>query len=930
MAGSSTEQLILDILTRDRASEGLSRIGKSAAGASGDVSGLVGRLDEVGRKSVAARVAVDGNKEATAALDRIDAKLIGLDRKTARPDITVEGAARAAAEISAVDLELDKLKAKSEETAGTSGLGALIGTGGGGGPPGGAMGALIGAGVVLSPMLITLGFGLSGVAAAAIGAAKPIENAAQKTGGLQANMAKLNPEQQQVARSLLTLGGQFGTFEKQMQPQMLGLFNDGLRLASHLLSDTEPVAKATASALGGMLGQIDREFQGGEWKSFFGWMAQQAGPDVRELGGLFTALLQDLPPLVQGLQPLANGLLGAATDAAKLDGVASRLHADLPLLGIAVGAMAGGPVGAAVGGLTGLSLELMKVHTAFNPNAFGPAVSTYIEYLQKLNSATTADKLRQDELAASLAATSRAAYLTVSPTDHLGKVASAAGDASWYLSKGSTASGSSILHLGSVTQNTVTSTGHFTQVAKPLTVTLYDWSLNASRAAIQTVNMANAVSALNTAQAKALGNLVTYSGDILTTANDAVGLRKALAASGDQIGTHTATQRASFQAANTFITDLSSQAQAAIASGKGIDGASRAISTNLPLLDSAKTKSRLYWQEVQTLTSWLHKLQDMKNIREVVVVTGTGSWTMHNPANQSLPGSFPGGVGAATGMFVRGGTPGKDSVLIRAMPGELVVPTPLVSAGAVDHLRGHIPGFAAGGFVPSYSGSVPGLQPWVTNNTNAQIKAFGQDMASSLLSAMRAATAAAGSGGAGVARWAPLVLQVLGMLGQPAADLGVVLRQMNTESGGNPMAINLTDSNAAAGDPSRGLMQTIMSTFLAYAGPFRSRGIYDPEANIYAGLNYALHRYGAGWTSVLGQGHGYKNGLTGGIFTRPTSILVGEGGQPERVDVTPLGRGHGSGGGPVLHIENYNSYTGTDEQVLAQKLSFAIAATGLS
>lgn len=114
--------------------------------------------------------------------------------------------------------------------------------------------------------------------------------------------------------------------------------------------------------------------------------------------------------------------------------------------------------------------------------------------------------------------------------------------------------------------------------------------------------------------------------------------------------------------------------------------------------------------------------------------------------------------------------------------------------------------------------------------------------------------------GAGVQQWAPIVLRVLRMLGQPAADLGTVLSQMQTESGGRVNAINLWDSNAAAGDPSRGLMQVIMSTFLAYAGPFRGLGIYNPLANIFAALNYAIHRYGAGWTSVLGHGHGYNKG----------------------------------------------------------------------
>lgn len=100
-------------------------------------------------------------------------------------------------------------------------------------------------------------------------------------------------------------------------------------------------------------------------------------------------------------------------------------------------------------------------------------------------------------------------------------------------------------------------------------------------------------------------------------------------------------------------------------------------------------------------------------------------------------------------------------------------------------------------------------------------------------------------GGGNVQRWAPLVLQALAMLGQSSALLPLVLRRMNQESGGNPNAINLTDINAQRGYPSQGLMQTIPGTFAAYAGRFAGRGITDPFANIYAGLNYAIHRYGS-------------------------------------------------------------------------------------
>jgi TP901 family phage tail tape measure protein len=147
--------------------------------------------------------------------------------------------------------------------------------------------------------------------------------------------------------------------------------------------------------------------------------------------------------------------------------------------------------------------------------------------------------------------------------------------------------------------------------------------------------------------------------------------------------------------------------------------------------------------------------------------------------------------------------------------------------------------------------------------------------------------------GAGVQQWRGLVLRALGMEGLSPSLVGAVLYQMQTESGGNPRAINLTDINAQHGDPSRGLMQTIMSTFLAYHWPGTSFDIYNPLANIAAALNYAAHGRGFGsGVGQLGSGHGYALGTN---WASPGRRVVGENG-PEVVSfrggekVTPGGQ----------------------------------------
>ncbi|MEV5847870.1 transglycosylase SLT domain-containing protein [Streptomyces sp. NPDC048179] len=72
-----------------------------------------------------------------------------------------------------------------------------------------------------------------------------------------------------------------------------------------------------------------------------------------------------------------------------------------------------------------------------------------------------------------------------------------------------------------------------------------------------------------------------------------------------------------------------------------------------------------------------------------------------------------------------------------------------------------------------------------------------------------------------------------------------IYRNVIRESSGNPQAINLWDSNAAKGIPSKGLLQVIDPTFKTYHVDGTSFDIYDPVANITAACNYAAARYGS-------------------------------------------------------------------------------------
>jgi SLT domain-containing protein len=98
---------------------------------------------------------------------------------------------------------------------------------------------------------------------------------------------------------------------------------------------------------------------------------------------------------------------------------------------------------------------------------------------------------------------------------------------------------------------------------------------------------------------------------------------------------------------------------------------------------------------------------------------------------------------------------------------------------------------------------------------------------------------------AGVEQWRDEVLFSLAFLGESPGLANNVLNQIRTESSGNPNAINLTDSNAMRGTPSKGLVQVIDPTFRSYAVAPYNTNIWDPISNLIAGENYARHQYGS-------------------------------------------------------------------------------------
>lgn len=140
-----------------------------------------------------------------------------------------------------------------------------------------------------------------------------------------------------------------------------------------------------------------------------------------------------------------------------------------------------------------------------------------------------------------------------------------------------------------------------------------------------------------------------------------------------------------------------------------------------------------------------------------------------------------------------------------------------------------------------------------------------------------------GGGATGVERWRSTVVKALKMNGYDATDsqVNAWMRVIQRESNGDPRAQNNWDSNAMAGIPSKGLVQTIEPTFNAYKFPGHNN-IFNGFDNLLAGIAYASARYGRG-PSMFARVSGPLGYANGGLVSKNGLYELAEGNMPEYV-----------------------------------------------
>jgi hypothetical protein len=354
--------------------------------------------------------------------------------------------------------------------------------------------------------------------------------------------------------------------------------------------------------------------------------------------------------------------------------------------------------------------------------------------------------------------------------------------------------------------------------------------------------------------------------------------------------------------ANVLQNDLNAQFQQALLKSSGASGAIAALAD---AITHGGTQTQAYQgaraqlikdlestgMSAQNATSYVNGLQGKinalsgKNVSVGVTGTGSGGVTVHvgtGPGAGSTAISFNGYAYAAGGIV--GGYGSGDTVPAMLTPGEVVVPKAMVAGGAVDHLRGKLPGFASGGLVGNFT-----PQNWV-NRTSA---VYGSDVsnveASDLNTAVNAllksyiaaqaasvpSTATAGTAGGIIAT---MMKNMAAARGWTGAQWDALYAVEMAEAG-----FNMTATNPSSG--AYGLAQFINgpSEYAQYGGNSTTA-----QGQITGMLNYIAQRYGtpeAAWAHESAY-HWYDNG--GWLMPGLTMAYNGTG-KPEPVGAAALG-----------------------------------------
>ena len=159
---------------------------------------------------------------------------------------------------------------------------------------------------------------------------------------------------------------------------------------------------------------------------------------------------------------------------------------------------------------------------------------------------------------------------------------------------------------------------------------------------------------------------------------------------------------------------------------------------------------------------------------------------------------------------------------------------------------------------PKFAGEIDKLVP-------ASIEKGRNDLLDFLVpkaAAMSRATSAAGSIGSAES-WRAMAIEAMkrnGFAYNNTEQVDAMLRQIMSESSGNPAAIQTVQDVNSGGNEAMGLLQIAKGTWPGVRDPALVDNPFDPWANMNGALRYYKGKYGMDLTTMWGQGHGYDSG----------------------------------------------------------------------
>lgn len=362
------------------------------------LDGIKAKLDELGKKVVTATANVKGD-QAEYEVALINAKMAELSKKVASPRIDVAGAARAEASIKGLELQLSKVGDSSGDQAGQSFASRFLGYV----LPGKKTSIVTGAGIALAGMPA-----LAGVAGVAMGTElvahmastilaknKDLQTAGKSLG--TSVMATLQQAAAPLVPLITRVFGQIGSFVKQIEPELEGVFKGIAPIIEPALHSIEGIAQllikvmqAVVPAMAPFISGISSLVKGilpgfvsmikgvapvmGQFGSVLGGLGKSLGSVFSSFATVMKpsmAVLGDLLKALSGLLPVVATLAGSFAKAlvpvlGSLGGIFKALEPTIAAVGKVLASFAGAVLESLSGALQAIGSVLKDIAPSFD------------------------------------------------------------------------------------------------------------------------------------------------------------------------------------------------------------------------------------------------------------------------------------------------------------------------------------------------------------------------------------------------------------------------------------------------------------------------------------------------------------------------------------------------------------------------------------